>query len=74
MDPQKPLTGLNEFGGKKVSVELKNATKMVGVLKAFDYNLNVLLEDSEEQTADGKTKLGTVLVRGNNINNIFLAE
>ena len=48
-------------------VSLKSGVEVVGILKAFDLHLNLWLEDTERRD-DGKiTKLGTVVVRGDNI-------
>ena len=49
-------------------MNLKNDTQFVGVLKAFDIHINVVLEDAEEHI-DGemKRKLGVVFIRGDTI-------
>ncbi|MEM4267535.1 MAG: LSm family protein [Candidatus Woesearchaeota archaeon] len=64
----RPLDALNQSRNKRVIVELKNNKQYVGLLKAFDIHINIVLEDAEERI-DGevKRKLGTVFVRGDTI-------
>ncbi len=68
MEPR-PLDALNAARNKRVIVELKNKTQLIGTLKAFDIHINVVLEDAEERGEDGeiKRKIGTVFVRGDAI-------
>lgn len=68
MEASRPLDALNKARDKRVIVELKNGKEYVGLLKAFDIHINVVLEDAEER-ADGKTKrkLGSVFIRGDTI-------
>ena len=63
----RPIDALNQAKGKRVLLRLKNGLKIVGVLKALDLHLNIWLDDAEEITDSEKTKLGTVLVRGDTI-------
>lgn len=65
---QRPLDALNEAKGKRVSVELKNGCTLFGNLQAFDIHINLVLSDTEEHR-DGslQRKLGSVLVRGDNV-------
>ena len=67
MNDKRPLDNLVVFDNKKVEVQMKNRTVIKGVLKSFDYNLNMLLEDTEEISLEKTVKLGSVLLRGNNI-------
>jgi small nuclear ribonucleoprotein (snRNP)-like protein len=68
MEASRPLDALNRARDKRVIVELKNNKQYVGILKAFDIHINVVLQDTEER-ADGevKRKLGTVFIRGDTI-------
>ena len=68
MENLRPLDTLNEARGKNVLVDLKNGTRYVGKLKAFDIHINVVLDDAEEHKNDQITrKLGTVFLRGDAI-------
>ena len=64
----RPLDALNKARDKRVIVELKNNKQYVGIIKAFDIHINVVLEDAEERV-DGevKRKLGSVFIRGDTI-------
>jgi len=66
---QRPLDVLGNSENKRIIIQVKNRDKITGILKAFDSHLNVWLDDAEVQSADGENsvKLGTVLVRGDNI-------
>ena len=68
MEQSRPLDTLNRARDKRVIVELKNHTQLVGKLKAFDIHINVVLEEAEEMV-DGslKRKLGLVFIRGDTI-------
>ncbi|MBW2997083.1 MAG: LSM domain-containing protein [Candidatus Hermodarchaeia archaeon] len=68
MEASRPLDALNASRNKRVIVELKNGTQMVGMLKAFDIHINVVLEDAEERKeGELKRKLGVVFLRGDTI-------
>jgi len=64
----RPLDALNEARNKRVIVELKNNKQLIGVLKAFDIHINVVLEDVEERVEGNMSrKLGKAFVRGDTI-------
>ncbi len=68
MTESRPLDALNRARDKKVIVELKSGKQYVGLLKAFDIHINVVLGDTEERVNGEVTrKLGTVFVRGDTI-------
>jgi small nuclear ribonucleoprotein len=68
MEASRPLDALNASRNKRVIVELKNGTQIVGSLKAFDIHINVVLDDAEERhEGEIKRKLGTVFLRGDTI-------
>jgi len=49
-----------------VLVELKGGRGVRGKLFSFDQHMNLVLEDAEEVSSQGK-KLGTIIVRGDNV-------
>lgn len=64
---ERPIDVLNNAKGKRVLIKLKKGTEIAGILQAMDLHLNMWLEDAE-QISEGETvKLGTILVRGDNI-------
>ena len=68
MEASRPLDALNKARDKKVIVELKNGKQFIGILKAFDIHINVVLNDAEERSNGEVTrKLGVVFVRGDTI-------
>ncbi|MBS3056526.1 MAG: hypothetical protein J4473_03780 [Candidatus Aenigmarchaeota archaeon] len=64
---ERPIDVLNLAKGKRVLVKLKKGTEISGILKALDLHLNMWLEDVEQTDDDKKIKLGTILIRGDNI-------
>ncbi len=65
---QRPLDSLNEAKGKTVLVELKGGTQFVGILKAFDIHINIVLDDAQEtRGGEVERKLGRVFIRGDTI-------
>ncbi|MEK6907141.1 MAG: LSm family protein [Nanoarchaeota archaeon] len=68
MTSDRPLDALNEARNKRVLVELKNGKQLIGILKAFDIHINVVLHDTEEHVnGELKRKLGNSFVRGDTI-------
>lgn len=63
----RPIDVLNNAKGKRVLIRLKKGEEISGILQALDLHLNMWLEDSELVTDENKVKLGTLLVRGDNI-------
>jgi small nuclear ribonucleoprotein len=66
-DSSRPLDALNQAKGKRVILSLKSGEEITGVLNAFDLHLNLWLEDAERRNDDKTTKLGTIVIRGDNI-------
>jgi len=52
---------------KKVSLLLKDNRVLEGKLTGYDEYMNMVLEDTEERTVDQTRRLGTVILRGNNV-------
>ena len=62
-----PLNVLEKTLNQKLSLLLKDGRFLEGRLVGFDDYMNMVLEDTEEQKEDGQRRLGTVILRGNNI-------
>jgi len=59
---------LEESLDKVVLVRLKGGRSLRGKLKGFDQHLNLVLEDAEDTTdAENVKKLGSIIVRGDNV-------
>lgn len=50
-----------------VLVELKGGRGVRGKLFSFDQHMNLVLEDAEEISSNEGRKLGTIIVRGDNV-------
>ena len=67
-ETERPLDALNQARNKRVIVELKNKTQLIGNLKAFDIHINTVLTEAEEwENGELKRKLGTTFIRGDTI-------
>ena len=53
--------------GDLVLVKVKGGRELRGRLKSFDQHLNLVLEDAEEVRGENSRKLGTIIVRGDNV-------
>lgn len=59
---------LEESLDKIVLVKLKGGRSLRGKLKGFDQHLNLVLEDAEDiSDAENIKKLGSIIVRGDNV-------
>lgn len=58
---------LSENLGKLVLVKLRGNRLLRGILKSYDQHLNIVMEDAEEVYEEGTKKLGTVIIRGENV-------
>lgn len=65
---QRPLDILNESLNGPVIVKLKDGRAFRGELQGYDIHMNLVLDKTEEiiEGEDSK-KLGTVVVRGDNV-------
>ena len=69
---ERPLDLLNASKGKEVIVQLKNDRQFVGVLKAFDIHINVVLDKTKEMhNGEVRKNLGLTFLRGDTI--IFIS-
>ena len=66
---ERPLDLLNAAKGKRVLVETKAKKQIMGILRAFDIHINMVLADAEERNEEGQVsrKLGDVFIRGDMI-------
>ena len=64
---ERPIDVLNNAKGKRVLIKLKRGPEISGILQAMDLHLNMWLENAEQITDENKIKLGTILIRGDNI-------
>ena len=62
-----PQNLLEKTLNKRVTLLLKDNRTLEGKLVGFDDYMNMVLEDTEEENKDIKRKLGTVILRGNNV-------
>ncbi len=58
---------LSENLGKIVLVKLRGNRLLRGSLRSFDQHLNIVLENAEEVLENGTRRLGTVIIRGENV-------
>lgn len=59
---------LDESLGRVVLIKMKGGKVIRGTLQGFDQHMNLLLEEAEELLDEGKSnKLGTIVVRGDNV-------
>ncbi|MBN1784952.1 MAG: RNA-binding protein [Candidatus Bathyarchaeota archaeon] len=59
---------LEESLGKIVLVRLRGGKKLRGRLKGFDQHLNLVLDDTDDTTdVENVSKLGAIIVRGDNV-------
>lgn len=63
----RPLDILHEAKGKKIILKLKNGDSISGTLRAVDLYMNMWIDGAEIQKNEGKTKIGTILVRGDGV-------
>ena len=62
-----PLDVLERSLNKKMTLQLKDGRLINGTLVGFDQYMNLVLEESEEKHQDAGRRLGTVILRGNNV-------
>ena len=60
-------TLMNNTKNKVVTLRLRNNKTIQGILQEFDIHMNLTLEDAEDVSVEKTEKIGTVLVRGDNI-------
>ncbi len=63
----KPSNFLNENLDTEVELLLKDGSILKGTLIGFDDHMNLVLEDTEEKKEDSRRRIGTIILRGNNV-------
>ncbi|MGL4670471.1 MAG: LSm family protein [Methanobacteriaceae archaeon] len=65
---QRPLDALGKAVGNPILIKLKGDREFRGILVSFDLHMNLVLNDAEElKSGEVLRRLGTVLIRGDNI-------
>ena len=68
-----PTALLEKSLDKRISLLLKDNRTLEGKLTGYDDNMNLVLEDTVETTAaQEERRLGTVVLRGNNVVSISI--
>lgn len=62
-----PLNVLEKSINKRVSLLLKDNRILEGKLMGYDDYMNMVLEDAEETKDELVRRIGTVVLRGNNV-------
>ena len=62
-----PLSVLEKSINKRVQLLLKDNRILEGKLVGYDDYMNMVLEDTEETKEDNVRRVGTVVLRGNNV-------
>jgi len=62
-----PLNVLEKSINRTVTLLLKDGRMLEGKMSGFDEYMNMILEDTEETKDEQVRRLGTVILRGNNI-------
>ena len=64
----KPLELLSKSLDMRVLIKLKGGRELRGKLRGFDQHMNLVLEDADDISKVNTTqKLGTIIVRGDNV-------
>jgi len=67
-----PLDVLEKALNQKLSLLLKDGRLIDGKLNGYDEYMNMVLVDVEETHEENKRRLGTIILRGNNVVSISL--
>jgi len=67
-----PLDVLEKSINQKLTLLLKDGRFLQGTLSGYDEYMNMVLSDVEETHNDAKRRLGTIILRGNNVVSISL--
>ena len=67
-----PLDVLEKAMNQQLSLLLKDGRLVEGKLSGYDEYMNMVLEDVEEKHEENKRRLGTIILRGNNVVSISI--
>jgi len=67
-------TLMSNYKNKMILLRLRNNKTIQGNLQDFDVHMNLTLKDAEDTSDDKITKLGTILLRGDNILAVSLPD
>jgi small nuclear ribonucleoprotein len=67
-----PLDVLEKAMNQKLTLLLKDGRIVEGKLSGYDEYMNMVLNDVEETNDENKRRLGTIILRGNNVVSISL--
>ncbi len=67
-------TLMNNSKEKVVLLRMRNTKTIQGILKEFDIHMNLTLEDAEDISDEKPEKLGTILIRGDNILSVSIPK
>ena len=67
-----PLDVLEKAINQKLSLLLKDGRIIDGKLTGYDEYMNMVLTDVEETNNENKRRLGTIILRGNNVVSISI--
>lgn len=62
-----PMNVLEKAVNGRISLLLKDGRIIEGRLVGYDEYMNMVLEDAEERIDDNVRRLGTMILRGNNV-------
>ncbi|HVL86963.1 MAG TPA: LSM domain-containing protein [Candidatus Thermoplasmatota archaeon] len=65
-----PLDVLERVMNRRLAVQLKGGRTLEGKLVGYDQYMNLVLEETEERAQETSRRLGTVVLRGNNVETI----
>jgi small nuclear ribonucleoprotein len=68
-----PLDVLEKSVNQKLALLLKDGRVIEGTLSGYDEYMNMVLNDVEETNGETKRRLGTIILRGNNVVSISVA-
>lgn len=68
MSEKRPFDILNGALNNNVFIRLKGGVEVRGKMASYDVHMNLVLENAEQlENGESKRKLGTMLVRGDNV-------